>query len=950
MLTASASPSVPISRVPDMSALVLGRKCVVAAALACVGGWGAARAAEEPGVAPAVKLGECIFHHNFGLPATWKEPMALGAGGDGLGPQFNDASCVACHKQGGAGGGGPNEKNALILSFNPVKGLQRTALERIVHEANQRHPELSATQTSAPLHRFGLPGDKDRQPYEDYLAKVFTEVQMAADNPQPARAIGKESAWEVCQRNTTALWGIGLIEEFRSKEGDAVRKRLMEEQNQKYPWLSGRVPRDAQQRESWFGWRGQLATLHDFNLGACATEVGLSVPGVPQHLSPVAPGEFAEGLDLTDAQCRSLTAFVASLPAPVQVLPTDPSAAARVAMGEQVFNNCRCNACHVRDLAWLRGVYSDLVLHDMGPELCDCSAAICELMPGEVVPTGFKPTNGQYYGPPGNVFVPPKVKPSNCGCEWRTPPLWGCADSAPYLHDGRAPNLDAAIRAHGGEGETSRQAYGQLSDADRSLLLEFLETLRAPQNARANASGTLVLNETEPAPRPVRIPAQPAESADEAAAPAAASEAAVDADAPAVAAPAVVEVAAKDYEALVEILERLKPTTSNVQRARGLSAQLKTGLPEAGAADFALALFQKQALQTSAMLETLSSIARQPGPYAARARQALIREDFRRREVAVALTAMEQHAAAVSGDPTLSLRDVAEQAEWLGVVCGWLCGPSGLNNDRVDVTAGRERVRGALTPELQSRFDAGETRVESRQGAYVAERTALVTEAGENQQTNRADLAGKQAELTVKQAELAKSREELEAAAKKQLDQIDVQLAELEKQYVERDQTDRRLVQTLGPLQSRAQTLLTLQSFATLSSSGTTQARMRFGAAEQKELQGLADQINLLNSRRTENTSQARILAMKAEGLVQNRQALVNQYQHQSGQASQQLASLSKWQSRLTKQSQNVEGTSAEDAKTVQRLERKVRELATYDRFDAREEARLMLARYRPRE
>ena len=31
--------------------------------------------------------------------------------------------------------------------------------------------------------------------------------------------------------------------------------------------------------------------------------------------------------------------------------------------------------------------------------------------------------------------------------EWRTPPLWGVADSAPYLHDGRAATLEAAILA-----------------------------------------------------------------------------------------------------------------------------------------------------------------------------------------------------------------------------------------------------------------------------------------------------------------------------------------------------------------------------------------------------------------------------------------------------------------------------------------------------------------------
>jgi CxxC motif-containing protein (DUF1111 family) len=34
--------------------------------------------------------------------------------------------------------------------------------------------------------------------------------------------------------------------------------------------------------------------------------------------------------------------------------------------------------------------------------------------------------------------------------EWRTAPLWGVADSGPYLHDGRANSLAEAIELHGG--------------------------------------------------------------------------------------------------------------------------------------------------------------------------------------------------------------------------------------------------------------------------------------------------------------------------------------------------------------------------------------------------------------------------------------------------------------------------------------------------------------------
>ena len=49
-------------------------------------------------------------------------------GGDGLGPVFNDTSCVACHNQGGAGGGGPASKNVHIRKrANFARTMRRIA-------------------------------------------------------------------------------------------------------------------------------------------------------------------------------------------------------------------------------------------------------------------------------------------------------------------------------------------------------------------------------------------------------------------------------------------------------------------------------------------------------------------------------------------------------------------------------------------------------------------------------------------------------------------------------------------------------------------------------------------------------------------------------------------------------------------------------------------------------
>jgi len=64
------------------------------------------------------------------------------------------------------------------------------------------------------------------------------------------------------------------------------------------------------------------------------------------------------------------------------------------------------------------------------------------------------------------------------GHEHLTPRLWGVADSAPYLHDGRAPSFDYAIAGHGGEGAAARAAFAALSFEDKGALRVYLMSLR----------------------------------------------------------------------------------------------------------------------------------------------------------------------------------------------------------------------------------------------------------------------------------------------------------------------------------------------------------------------------------------------------------------------------------------------------------------------------------------
>ena len=91
-------------------------------------------------------------------------------------------------------------------------------------------------------------------------------------------------------------------------------------------------------------------------------------------------------------------------------------------------------------------MFSDLKRHDMGPELAEHFHGVDEQ------------TNREFI----------------------TAKLWGVADTAPYLHDGRALTLNEAIVLHGGEALAAREAYQALSTADKNRLLKFLMSLRNP--------------------------------------------------------------------------------------------------------------------------------------------------------------------------------------------------------------------------------------------------------------------------------------------------------------------------------------------------------------------------------------------------------------------------------------------------------------------------------------
>jgi CxxC motif-containing protein (DUF1111 family) len=387
-----------------------------------------------------VDAGKVLFNHEF------KPNDPLCNGGDGLGPVFNDSSCVACHNQGGVGGAGNRDHNVTLVTVRDGD-KQR---EGVVH---MRAIPGAQQETLAMMHSALPPTPTLKLEDIVIIPGINTHCRSFP------------MGVSISQRNTPALFGAKLIDEISERDIIAM------ERSQGLKWVQvsaesetapvGRALRLPDGRVGRFGWKAQSASLSDFVQAACANELGLGNPGQaqPKPLGFTGRDYMIAKLDLTQDQCDQITSFVSSLPRPSERLPVDASGQEQCSEGKKLFHQVGCADCHTPDLGSVEGLYSDLLLHRMGADL----------------------TGGGSYNEPPLPPIPGKKHddPPSPG-EWRTPPLWGVADSAPYLHDGRAPTLEKAIELHGGQGGRSAQQFKQLTRVQQEEVLAFLKSLRAP--------------------------------------------------------------------------------------------------------------------------------------------------------------------------------------------------------------------------------------------------------------------------------------------------------------------------------------------------------------------------------------------------------------------------------------------------------------------------------------
>jgi CxxC motif-containing protein (DUF1111 family) len=524
-------------------------------ALCAVPVGGAAGADREPARPGDAAAGYEIFNRE------WMPNDARGHGGDGLGPVYNDSSCVACHNSGGSGGAGPVSKNIDILSAsrslggpapapnmpgsaqNPAPGSGkgsasgapaspsleplaalhagfRTSRTAVLHKFGTdpnydawRRGLLSPSGTPAPANfrdeivsektlqsikardetgiamlstavlrsvngkRAGGRGTKADEAGDAAAAMRIQQIQAMVSAANPGLRSSPQGVGEFLvtrsQRNPTPLFGIGLVDAISDQAIEAMAKRQAKDS----PEIQGRVSRVKDGRIGRLGWKGQIASVEDFVLNACAVELGLEVPGHHQSVVPQAPKYRATGLDLTSEECAALVAYVKSLPKPVERLASGAEESKIHEAGKAMFASVGCAGCHAPKLGNVQGIYSDLLLHDMGQDMSDDgsyseSAGDDEPLVPRIVADAGKGGSGQP--------TPPQAPRGATRQEWRTPPLWGFRDSGPYLHDGRAQTLEQAVAMHGGQAAASARKFFALSPRERLQIEALLKSLIAP--------------------------------------------------------------------------------------------------------------------------------------------------------------------------------------------------------------------------------------------------------------------------------------------------------------------------------------------------------------------------------------------------------------------------------------------------------------------------------------
>jgi mono/diheme cytochrome c family protein len=259
-----------------------------------------------------------------------------------------------------------------------------------------------------------------------------------------------------------------------------------------------------------FGWKGTTATVREFVAESLQIHFGIQSEDLVvrhrRHPDPELLGSGADAGDpdgdgvkreLASGQLTALESFVAMLELPV-VRPPEPlhdfapAAPGLVAptptlfvdewtRGRRLFSEIGCGSCHTPMLVLVDPVHRTRSEATGGVLEIDLS------LDGDRPGLEYDAELGGYPVWSFSDFKRHDLGEENAARHvergvaprvYLTRRLWGLAASAPYMYDGRAPWLDHAITAHGGEASAARGAFESLDHEDRGALRVYLLSLQ----------------------------------------------------------------------------------------------------------------------------------------------------------------------------------------------------------------------------------------------------------------------------------------------------------------------------------------------------------------------------------------------------------------------------------------------------------------------------------------
>lgn len=418
------------------------------------------RAFAQPAANLDVQRRGQFFVGNAFFNSPWIVAPATAGARDGLGPLFNARSCDACHNNDGRGR--PPEK----AGERPVSMVVQFGTSTPgAHNEPGADPRYGGN-----LNPFAIGGVEPEGTVRIELREVHGQfADGEAYTLQAPTYVFEELAYGELSPDTRfspriapAVFGSGLLEAIpeaqileRNDPDDANGDGISGRANRVWDIRAGRVVLGR------IAWKANQPDVAHQTAAAFSSEIGMSTSLRPEQICTEAQTACRAAPDggtpeISDEIFQHIVDYQQMLAVPARRDLDSPE----VKRGARLFLEAGCESCHratfvtgeMPDQPWLSRQtihpFTDLLLHDMGTELADDRA-------------DFEAS----------------------GNEWRTPPLWGIGlqqtvnGHTRLLHDGRARDLSEAILWHGGEGEQAKQAFLNLSKADREALLRFLNSL-----------------------------------------------------------------------------------------------------------------------------------------------------------------------------------------------------------------------------------------------------------------------------------------------------------------------------------------------------------------------------------------------------------------------------------------------------------------------------------------